>query len=84
MANTILGFDINTCTIYNCNARLSSMYKERDNISHRIDTLISHGYDPSSAEKEYDELCDIIADHCVFRRSHPGCLIEGDPGYCLN
>lgn len=71
-------------TINNCNARLNSLYNIRDNISKRINRLISLGYNIESTEAEYNYICDIIDTLCKFRRKNPGCLLEGDPGYVLN
>ena len=65
----------------NCNARLDLLYKERDKIGERIDKLIVHGYDITAAEAEYSNIVDVINDICQWRREHPGCLLEGDPGY---
>ena len=68
-------------TVNNCNARLDILYKERDKIGERIDKLIVMGYDITAAEAEYSNIVDVINDICQWRREHPGCLTEGDPGY---
>lgn len=70
----------NLC-IENCNGILTVLYKKRDKISERISHLISHGYDPVSSEAEYDNICEDIHHICNWRREHPGCLLEGDPGF---
>ena len=68
-------------SLSNCNARLDHLYKERDKIGQRIDKLIVMGYDITSAEAEYSNIVDVINDLCIWRRQHPGCLTEGDPGF---
>lgn len=65
----------------NCNGILTNLYKKRDAIGHRIDTLMMRGYSTEDSEKEYDEIVDEIDEICFWRKSHPGCLLEGDPGY---
>ena len=74
-------YSIETVNEKNCNARLSAMYQERDKIGNNIDRLACRGYDTTAAEEKYDEICNAIAEYCEWRRSHPGCLLEGDPGY---
>lgn len=75
---------LNNLNVNNCNCRLTNLYNVRDNISKRIDTLLCQGYDTTMAEEEYNEVCNIIEELCSFRRRNPGCLCEGDPGYCFN
>ena len=65
----------------NCNARLTELYKIRDQISEKIDYNIYHRADVLGLEAEYSEIVDVINDLCIWRRKHPGCLLEGDEGY---
>lgn len=64
----------------NCNSRLDLLYFERDRVGQFIDDLVVRGYSPEKAEKEYEEICDVISHLCSFRRNHD-CLLQGDPDY---
>ena len=70
-------------TLENCNARLSVLYKERDKISRQISFLTAKGRDTLYYENKYTSISEVIQKLCDFRRTHEGCLIEGDKGYTL-
>ena len=68
-------------TTSNCNYWLTVLYQERDRISSIIDTIISTGGYTEEFERHYEATCNMIDTFLEFRRNHPGCLLEGDPGY---
>lgn len=70
-------------TLENCNARLSVLYKERDKISRQISLLTAKGRDTLYYENKYTSISEVIQKLCDFRRTHEGCLLEGDKGYRL-
>ena len=70
-------------TLENCNARLSVLYKERDKISRQISFLTAKGRDTLYYENKYTSISEVIQKLCDFRRTHEGCLLEGDKGYRL-
>lgn len=70
-------------TLENCNARLSVLYNERDKIGTQIDALTCAGKDTKFYEDSYTKICEVIQTLCDFRRTHDGCLLEGDKGYRL-
>ena len=70
-------------TLENCNARLSVLYEERDKISRQISFLTAKGRDTLYYENKYTSISEVIQKLCDFRRTHEGCLIEGDKGYTL-
>jgi hypothetical protein len=78
MTTAIKIFNIN---LNNCNGVLTRLYKKRDSLEQRISNLVARGYNVSDLEKEHDTLVDYIDEICAWRKSHPGCLVEGDPGY---
>ena len=57
---------------YNCNGRLSYLYKVRDNISEEISKMEWKGIDTSVKEKQYNDVVDVIEELCRFRRNCPG------------
>lgn len=67
----------------NCNARLAALYTTRDAVSAHISSMVSRGCDTLGLEAEYAEIIDTINELCIWRSNHPGCLLEGDPGYGL-
>ena len=75
---------LNNLNVNNCNCRLTALYNIGYKISERIGILNCHGYDTTASEEEFGEICDIIEELCRFRRRNPGCLCEGDLGYCFN
>lgn len=70
-------------TLENCNARLSVLYKERDKISRQISLLTAKGRDTLYYENKYTSISEVIQKLCDFKRTHEGCLLEGDKGYRL-
>ena len=70
-------------TLENCNARLSVLYEERDKISRQISFLTAKGRDTLYYENKYTSISEVIQKLCDFRRTHEGCLLEGDKGYTL-
>ena len=70
-------------TLENCNARLSVLYKERDKISRQISLVTAMGRDTLYYENKYTSISEVIQKLCDFRRTHEGCLLEGDKGYRL-
>ena len=70
-------------TLENCNARLSVLYKERDKISRQISLVAASGRDTFYYENKYTSISEVIQKLCDFRRTHEGCLLEGDKGYRL-
>ena len=70
-------------TLENCNARLSVLYKERDKISRQISLVAASGKDTLYYENKYTSISEVIQKLCDFRRTHEGCLLEGDKGYTL-
>ena len=70
-------------TLENCNARLSVLYEERDKISRQISFLTAKGRDTLYYENKYTSISEVIQKLCDFRRTHEGCLLEGDKGYRL-
>ena len=70
-------------TLENCNARLSVLYKERDKISRQISLVTAAGRDTLYYENKYTSISEVIQKLCDFRRTHEGCLLEGDKGYRL-
>ena len=70
-------------TLENCNARLSVLYKERDKISRQISLVAACGRDTFYYENKYTSISEVIQKLCDFRRTHEGCLLEGDKGYTL-
>lgn len=70
-------------TLENCNARLSVLYKERDKISRQISFVTAKGRDTLYYENKYASISEVIQKLCDFRRTHEGCLLEGDKGYRL-
>ena len=67
----------------NCNARLSHLYKERDEISRLIDKNTLRGLSTVQLEEDYTQICEVIETLCDYRNEYDGCLIEGDLGYGL-
>ncbi len=65
----------------NCNFILSKLYEKRDRISSSLDKYMMLGLDIDPLNSQYQNLVDDIDQICRWRSDHPGCLLEGDPGY---
>lgn len=64
----------------NCNGVLTRLYRNRDEISHRID-MTQDANVKSMLELLYGQTCDEIMEISEWRREHSGCLLAGDDGY---